>query len=245
MDATTPTGGPQGLMRKAQSPRARGVRVGAPRLPAALTLPPGARGLVVCTHTGTAADPFGSTARPGSGRHDLRRDDLSRLLSEHRLGTLIVGLNDERAAQDGDPAGDLDLLTVRMVETLDWAAGRADLAGLRTGLWATGVAAAAALIAATRRSARVSAVVSSSGRPDLAGPALARVAVPTLLIVGGNDPETLVFNRAAMLDLTCEKRLEVVPGAAHGFEEPGALEAMAHLAGAWLAGRLSAGLTRV
>jgi len=206
-----------------------------------LTLPPGARGLVICTRAGQTDDPLAGAAPARGGGRDPRRDEVTRLLAQHGLATLFVDRLDECDAQDRPLAGRLALLAGRELEALDWAAGRADLAQLRTGLWATGVAAAASLIAATKRSARVAAVVASSGRPDLAGPALARVAAPTLLIVGGNDPEALGFNRAAMLALTCEKRLEVVPGAAPGFEEPGALEAMAHLAGAWLAGRLSAG----
>ncbi|MBL8346424.1 MAG: alpha/beta hydrolase [Rubrivivax sp.] len=157
---------------------------------------------------------------------------------------MIVDRLDGHETQDHPHASDLSLLAARTVDALDWAARRDELAHLPTGLWATGVAAGAALTAATRRPARVAAVVASSGRPDLAGPALARLAIPTLLIVGGNDPEGLAFNRAAMLELTCEKRLEVVPGAAPGFGEPGSLEAMAHLAGAWLAARLSAGFER-
>jgi putative phosphoribosyl transferase len=169
---------------------------------------------------------------------------VMRLLALHGLATLWIDGPDASETQAGHLARAVVPLAERLIEALDWAAGRADLAHLHAGLWATGMAAAAALIAATQRSARVAAVVASSGRPDLAGPALARVAVPTLLVVGGNDPEGLSFNRAAMLALTCEKRLEVVPGAATGFEEPGAMEAVAHLAGAWLAGRLSAGFAR-
>ena len=98
--------------------------------------------------------------------------------------------------------------------------------------------AAAALVAAAQRSDRVAAVVSRGGRPDLAGPALARVLAPTLLIVGGADTNVLALNRRAAARLAAEHRLEVVPGAGHLFEEPGALDVVARLAAAWFAAHL-------
>jgi hypothetical protein len=230
--------------------RARAVRVGPQRLPASLTWPSqpaSVRGLIVCTgHVGTAGRSGISrlaTSRPTSiptaGAPGVAREAaLVRVLSQYGLATLFVDLLEAQEGPDARLGHDLLRLTQRAVETLDWVAGRPDLSSLRTGLCASGVLAAVALKAAVRRSAHVSAVVLSSGRPDLAGPDLARVAAPTLMIVGGMDLEALGFNRAAMLALACEKRLEVVPGAAQGFAEPGALEAMAHMAGAWLAGRL-------
>ncbi len=224
-----------------------------------LTLPAQARGLVVWAHVGLGSPTPGTNVVEEAPCPVTRLRDLARVLVQHRLATLFVDLLDEGGARDDmaevahgrgtaagagghgvlDPAHDLPLFTERAIAALDWAAGHDDLAGLRAGLCAAGVGAAVALIAATRRPARVAAVVGRSGRPDLAGAALARVAVPTLLIVGGNDAEAMLVNRVAMLSLSCEKRLEVVPGAGHCFDEPGALETMAHLAGAWLAERLN------
>lgn len=236
--------------------RARRVRVGAEGLHGALTVPPEARGLVVCVHVGDGDD-APTHGRPGAagerlcaGHEATRHRDLVRVLAQHHLATLFVDLlsGDEAgeagAARGCGPRCDLALLVARTVQCLDWAVTRVELAGLRVGLCAAGEGAAAALRAATQRPAHVAAVVARSGRPDLAGDDLGRVAVPTLLIVGGNDTEALRFNRQAMLALVCEKRLEVVAGATRRFEEPGALETMAHLAGAWLAGRLASGLAR-
>lgn len=244
MDAKTPTGVAHVAVRKLVSAQTGSVRAAMSRRPAKVLLPPGARGLVICATASALRRSGGRSAVSTARSQDPRHASLSRLLAEHRLASLFVDLLDESDLEVGQGRGDLALLAARVVEALDRASARAERAGLRTGLWATGTAAAACLIAATQRSALVAAVVSCSGRPDLAGPALARVAVPTLLIVGGNDPEALASNRAAMLDLSCEKRLEVVPGAARAFEEPGAWEAMAHLTGAWLAGRLAVGLAR-
>ena len=104
---------------------------------------------------------------------------------------------------------------------------------LAIGYFGASTGAAAALIAAAARPSTVRAVVSRGGRPDLAAQALARVAAPTLLIVGGNDPAVLDLNRRALKQMTCEKRLEVVPGATHLFPEAGALEEVARLARDW------------
>lgn len=252
--------------------RMRQVGIDALHRPAMLTVPAQARGLVLCAHVGWPNPMPGTTTTRPSGSVS-RLHDLARILVQHRLATLFVDLldpsngtgNGTSAATVGpvpgqasslrhdppgapgsahDPEEDLPLLTERVIAALDWAAGHDDLAGLRAGLCAADVCAAVALIAATRRPARVAAIVGRSGRPDLAGAALARVAVPTLLIVGGNDLAALAVNRTAMLSLSCEKRLEVVPGAGPCFDEPGTLETMAHLAGAWLAERLGGSVGR-
>jgi putative phosphoribosyl transferase len=132
---------------------------------------------------------------------------------------------------------DIGLLARRLVGAIDWLAARFGRE-LGTGLFGASTGAAAALVAAAQRSDRVAAVVSRGGRPDLAGPALERVLAPTLLIVGGADTNVLALNRRAATRLAAEHRLEVVPGAGHMFEEPGALDAVARLAAAWFAAHL-------
>ena len=117
-------------------------------------------------------------------------------------------------------------------------ATRDDLKDLPVGLFGSSTGAAAALVAAAHAPDRVRAVVSRGGRPDLAGPALDRVECPTLLIVGGADYQVLELNREALDRLSCEKRLDVVPGATHLFEDPGTLEQVAELAASWFTGHL-------
>jgi len=128
---------------------------------------------------------------------------------------------------------DIDLLTERVVATLDWLAANPETRGLGIGLFGSSTGAAAALRAAARRPERTGAVVSRGGRVDLAGEALAQVKAPTLFIVGGADDLVLELNRAALEDLQSTKKLSVVPGATHLFEEPGALEMVARLAAEW------------
>jgi dienelactone hydrolase len=134
---------------------------------------------------------------------------------------------------------DIPVLGRRVVATIDWLADDPAARELPVGCFGASTGAAAALIAAAARPERVWAVVSRGGRPDLAGDALRRVTAPTLLIVGGNDPEVLRLNRQALTALTGEARLEVVPGATHLFEEPGALERVAALARDWFVRHLA------
>src|SRR3970040_3177256 len=110
---------------------------------------------------------------------------------------------------------------------------------MRLGHFGASTGAAAALGAAAERPAVVGAIVSRGGRPDLAGPALPRVKAPTLLIVGGHDTAVIAMNRDALARLTTEKELIIIPGATHLFEEPGALEQVAKLAGDWFLKRLT------
>jgi len=124
---------------------------------------------------------------------------------------------------------------------VDWIRSSAGAGVLPVGLYGASTGAAAALQAAAQRPTTVAAVVSRGGRPDLAGPAaLARVAAPTLLIVGGKDRQVLELNRQAMTQMRCEKKLEIVPGATHLFEEPGALEEVARLARDWFETKIKA-----
>lgn len=132
----------------------------------------------------------------------------------------------------------------RIDEMLDWVDARSDLAALRVGILATGAAAAAALRVAARRPGRVAVVVARDGKPDLSSKVLNLVQAATLLIVGGLDRELLKLNHAWLARLTCTRRLEVVPEASRGFKEPGALDTMAHLAGAWFEAHLTNGRNR-
>jgi len=205
------------------------IWIGANRLPGELVLPANAPALVVFVH--------GS----GSSRLSPRNAFVAHVLHEHHLGTLLFDLLSVTEAADRRNVFDIELLGARVLEALDWLAKRSDLAGLRIGMFGASTGAAAALHAAAERPGRVAAVVSRGGRPDLAGESLPRVAAPTLLIVGGLDLEVLRLNRAAMRAMTCHKRLEIVPGATHLFEEPGTLDAAAHLAGAWFETHLASG----
>src|SRR6267378_585485 len=198
---------------------------GSVQLEGDLALPSGARGLVVFAH--------GS----GSSRFSPRNRAVAAALRAAGLGTLLVDLltrDEERVdARTGHLRFDIRLLATRLVACIDWLAGRARTSDLRIGCFGASTGAAAALVAAAARPTSVAAVVSRGGRPDLAGPALSQVRAPTLLIVGGDDPEVLELNRQALQKLQGEKALVVIPGATHLFEEPGTLEQVADLARRW------------
>jgi dienelactone hydrolase len=125
------------------------------------------------------------------------------------------------------------VLAKRLVGATDWLTEAPETRGLRIGYFGASTGAAAALMAAVERPQAVGAIVSRGGRPDLAGPALPHVLAPTLLIVGGRDVPVIDMNRAALAELRCEKRLEIVAGATHLFEEAGTLEQVARLARDW------------
>lgn len=175
----------------------------------------------------------------GSSRHSSRNRRVAAELQEAGLATLLFDLLDPaEEAEDlrtRELRFDIQLLTERLVAAIEWLGDQPPTAALPVGLFGASTGAAAALIAATERPERVAAVVSRGGRPDLAGDALAAVAAPTLLIVGGEDPAVLDINRAAERQMSCETRLEIVAGAGHLFEEPGALERVAALARGWFA----------
>jgi len=128
---------------------------------------------------------------------------------------------------------DISLLSERLIAVTDWLAQYKDTRRFPIGYFGASTGAAAALVAATKRPDVIGAIVSRGGRPDLAGPALPRVRAPTLLIVGGNDVQVIELNRIALPQLGGEKRLVIVPGATHLFEEPGALDEVARLARSW------------
>jgi putative phosphoribosyl transferase len=196
-----------------------------------LTLPADAWGEVLFAH--------GS----GSSRHSPRNRYVAEVLQRLGLATLLVDLltaSEERKDRDsGYLRFNIELLAHRLRRVTDWFLAEPVGSGLPLGYFGASTGAAAALMAAASDS-RVSAIVSRGGRPDLAGSALSLVQAATLLIVGGADTDVLSLNRAAYKKLPMDKRLEVIPGATHLFEEPGALEQVAALAGGWFEARLAA-----
>jgi putative phosphoribosyl transferase len=204
------------------------VRIGPLHLPGVFESVASSQSVVVFVH--------GS----GSGRHSPRNRQVAEVLHGHGLSTLLFDLLSDTEGNDRSRVFDIELLSSRVGGALDWLLSRTDLAHLHVGLFGASTGAAAALQAAALQPGRVSVVVSRGGRPDLAFAYLPMVHAPTLLIVGGADTEVLKLNREAMRCLNCNKRLEIVPGASHLFEEPGTLDTAAHLAGAWFANHLSA-----
>jgi len=186
-----------------------------------LDLPPRPRGIVLFAH--------GS----GSGRHSPRNNFVGRALRDSGLATLLFDLLTPPEERDRRNVFDINLLADRLSTATAWIRRHPETAGLAIGYFGASTGAAAALVAAADRDNPVAAIVSRGGRPDLAGLALAKVAAPTLLIVGGDDTDVLSLNRAAYANLHCEKRLTIVPGATHLFEEPGALDAVVDHARAW------------
>lgn len=201
------------------------IPVGALRLDGTLAIPPDVRGLVVFAYGG------------GSTRNSPRNRFVANALRNTGLGTLLFDLlTPAEATADawtGRLRADVGLLAGRLEGVLGWLADQHVARGLAIGCFGSSTGAAAALVAAARRPKIVQAVVSRGGRPDLAGSALTRVHAPTLFVVGGNDLPTIGLNRRAMDRMRAPVALEIVPGAGHLFEEPGALEQAASLAAAW------------
>ncbi|HLH16332.1 MAG TPA: dienelactone hydrolase family protein [Bryobacteraceae bacterium] len=197
-----------------------------------LAVPPGARGIVLFAH--------GS----GSSRFSPRNRYVAGALRERGLGTLLMDLLtaseeevDERTAH---LRFDVEMLGQRLADAAAWLATGTATRGMPIGYFGASTGAAAALLAAARSPEGIGAIVSRGGRPDLAGPALAQVRAPTLLIVGGADTVVIGMNREAYGQLQCPKDIAIVPGASHLFEEPGTLEEVARLAGEWFARWLAA-----
>jgi putative phosphoribosyl transferase len=164
------------------------------------------------------------------------------VLQRAGLATLLIDLltpdEEEADLRTGHLRFDIGLLAQRLAGATDWLVENPATRGLRVGYFGASTGAGAALVAAAERRGAVGAVVSRGGRPDLAGDALPRVEAPTLLIVGGDDVPVIGMNRQAMEQMRAEKRLEILPGAGHLFEEPGALEEVARLAAEWFAHHL-------
>jgi len=208
------------------------IELGDAALAGDLVVPDGSSAVVVFAH--------GS----GSSRHSPRNRQVAQRLQLEGLGTLLLDLltpaEEQADARTGHLRFDIALLAGRLVAATQWLDAQEDLPGhLSVGYFGASTGAAAALVAAASEGRRVGAVVSRGGRPDLAEEALPRVTAPTLLVVGGRDGQVLDLNRQAAAMLRGEHRLEVVPGATHLFEEPGALERVADLAAAWFTAHLA------
>lgn len=192
-----------------------------------LVVPTRARGIVLFAH--------GS----GSGRQSPRNRFVAQQLQRAHLATLLMDLLTPAEERLDDSTGgslrfDIGLLSARLEAASDWVRANPSTNELPLGYFGASTGAAAALVAASAGwRGRVSAVVSRGGRPDMAHDALGAVKAPTLLIVGGDDEAVIELNRQALDKLSCEKRLEIVPGATHLFEEPGTLEQVASLAADW------------
>jgi putative phosphoribosyl transferase len=201
------------------------VPAGGATLEGNLLIPAGAKGIVLFAH--------GS----GSSRFSSRNRYVAQELRDGGLATLLIDLlTPAEEAVDMRTAHlrfDIDLLANRLVGAIEWMSREPSTSKLRIGMFGASTGGGAALVAAARVPDRVAAVVSRGGRPDLAGAALPNVKAPTLLIVGGDDVPVIGMNREAYDQMSCERRMEIVPGASHLFEEPGTLERVAELARDW------------
>jgi dienelactone hydrolase len=190
-----------------------------------LGIPKTARGVVLFAH--------GS----GSGRLSSRNNFVARSFQDAGLATLLIDLlteEEERVdAGTGHLRFDIAFLAKRLEAATTWLSDTADTRSLDVGYFGASTGAAAALVAAAAMPDNVAAVVSRGGRPDLAGEHLADVRAPTLLIVGSRDVPVIPLNEDAYAQLRCTKKLEIVPGASHLFEEPGTLEVVSRLASSW------------
>jgi dienelactone hydrolase len=200
------------------------LAIGGVTLVGDLARPARARGVILFAH--------GS----GSSRHSPRNRAVARVLRESGLATLLIDLlTPQEEAEDavsGHLRFDITLLARRLEAATAWLHEEPSAGDLPVGYFGASTGGGAGLVAAADR-AEVFAVVSRGGRPDLAGPALPRVKAPTLLIVGGDDVPVVALNRAAAAAMRTEVRIEIVPGASHLFEEPGAVEQVAALAARW------------
>jgi putative phosphoribosyl transferase len=197
-----------------------------------LVLPKDAQGLVLFAH--------GS----GSSRHSPRNRYVARILHSKRIGTLLFDLltrQEESPDQySGELRFDIPFLAWRLVGATRWIKSSPDTRELNVGYFGASTGAGAALVAAAELPEIVCSVVSRGGRPDLAAGALTIVRAPTLLIVGGNDEQVITMNREALAKLKCaDKKLVIIPGATHLFEEPGTLEEVARLAAEWFSWHLA------
>jgi len=209
------------------------INAGRAALAGKLNIPDAASALVVFAH--------GS----GSSRHSPRNQFVARTLNNAGLATLLFDLLTQKEeaidTHTRELRFDIHLLAERLVHATKWARQQEQTRDLRIGYFGSSTGGAAALVAAVDVARDVGAVVSRGGRPDLAGEALPRVQVPTLLIVGGNDDIVIELNEQARDKMRCEVKLEVVSGATHLFEEPGALEKVARLASDWFVRHIGGG----
>ena len=190
-----------------------------------LALPEGAKSIVIFAH-GT-----------GSSRFSPRNRAVAADLQNAGIATLLLDLLTQQEEQAEGISGrhrfDIGLLSSRLAVATAWVAEREELRSLSVGYFGASTGAAAAVVAAAMFPTAVSAIVCRGGRPDLAGPAIKIVTAPTLLIVGGLDTTVIAVNEKALAQMECTKKLEIVPGATHLFEEPGAMERVSNLAVHW------------
>ena len=223
-------------MTRSEPLEATAVRVpaGGVQLDGDLAITPASEGLVLFAH--------GS----GSSRHSPRNKLVAHVLARRGFATLLVDLltPDEEEIDRATASWrfDIAMLTQRLTGVVDWLREQRETARLRIGLFGASTGAAAALITAADRPHSIAAVVSRGGRPDLAGHALPRVTAPALLIVGSLDTTVLQMNRAAMAQMRGPTALEIIDGATHLFEEPGALSAVAERAADWFGTHLNSPL---
>jgi len=189
-------------------------------------MPKNAHGIVLFAH--------GS----GSSRFSARNQFVARILNQAKLATLLFDLltpsEEEEDTKTLKIRFNIEFLANRLVTVTDWIQAQSPTHGLPIGYFGASTGGGAALSAAAKRPNAIKAVVSRGGRPDLAGEALAEVRAPTLLIVGGNDPQVIELNQEALINLQVStKRLEIIPGASHLFEEPGTLQEASRLARDW------------
>ena len=186
-----------------------------------LIIPSGAGGIVVFAH--------GS----GSSRHSVRNNYVAAVIRKNNLATFLLDLLTPEEDADYSKRFDIDLLAHRLFIAKKWLQEQPDTKNLRIGYFGASTGAAAAIQSAAGNADIVKAIVSRGGRPDLAMPYLEKITAPTLLIVGGNDEIVIELNIEAYNNLQCDKKLEIVEGATHLFEEPGTLEQVAILAEKW------------
>jgi putative phosphoribosyl transferase len=190
-----------------------------------INVPAEAKGVVLFAH--------GS----GSSRFSPRNQYVANLFNKAGLATLLIDLltreEEEIDMRTAQLRFDIELLTERLIGAAEWLKKTIRTKNLKLGIFGSSTGAAAALIAAAKLQGDVVAVVSRGGRPDLAMEYLKEVRAPTLFVVGGRDTVVLDLNKKAMMQLSAEKKLEIVTGASHLFEEPGKLEEVAKLSTAW------------
>ena len=208
------------------------IRAGQVTLEGSLVLPEASPAVVLFAH--------GS----GSSRHSPRNRYVAQVLQAHGIGTLLFDLLTREEESTDEITAELrfniPFLAARLTDATRWIMQHPNTASLKIGYFGASTGAAAALVAASEMQNAIGAIVSRGGRPDLAGTSLASVHAPTLLIVGGDDEPVIGMNQEALAKLRCEKKLVIVPGATHLFEEPGTLEQVAHLAAQWFAHHLLA-----
>lgn len=190
-------------------------------LPAILCVPPGADAMVIFSH--------GS----GSSRYSVRNNVVAGMLNKERIATLLTDLLTEDEDTIYENRFDIDLLSNRLAEVTEYIHQSTAFSKFRLGYFGASTGSASALQAAARLHPLIRAIVSRGGRPDLAWDALPSVQAPTLLIVGTLDEDVLALNEQAFALLECHKKLELVAGASHLFEEPGKLELVSELAKNW------------